>query len=80
MGFTCVTYNIQFGIGIDGRYDLDRIADAVLAWGDVDAIRKRVQEHFDAGADQVCLQVMPKAGGLLTPEDEVLLQELAPAA
>ncbi|MCB2080297.1 MAG: TIGR03620 family F420-dependent LLM class oxidoreductase [Novosphingobium sp.] len=58
----------------------DRIADAVLAWGDVDAIRKRVQEHFDAGADQVCLQVMPKAGGLLTPEDEVLLQELAKAA
>ena len=29
MGFTCVTYNIQFGIGIDGRYDLDRIVDAV---------------------------------------------------
>ena len=29
MAFTCVTYNIQFGIGIDGRYDLDRIADAV---------------------------------------------------
>jgi endonuclease/exonuclease/phosphatase family metal-dependent hydrolase len=25
----CATYNIQFGIGMDGRYDLPRIADAV---------------------------------------------------
>ncbi len=25
----CVTYNIQYGIGLDGRYDLGRIADAV---------------------------------------------------
>lgn len=29
MSFTCVTYNIQFGFGIDGHYDLDRIIDAV---------------------------------------------------
>lgn len=25
----CVTYNIQYGIGMDGKYDLARIADAV---------------------------------------------------
>lgn len=25
----CVTYNIQYGIGLDGRYDLSRIAEAV---------------------------------------------------
>jgi endonuclease/exonuclease/phosphatase family metal-dependent hydrolase len=25
----CATYNIQYGIGMDGRYDLGRIADAV---------------------------------------------------
>ena len=24
-----VTYNIQYGIGLDGRFDLGRIADAV---------------------------------------------------
>ncbi|TIV23825.1 MAG: EEP domain-containing protein, partial [Mesorhizobium sp.] len=24
-----VTYNIQYGIGLDGRYDVGRIADAV---------------------------------------------------
>ncbi|MEX0954677.1 MAG: endonuclease/exonuclease/phosphatase family protein [Rhizobiaceae bacterium] len=25
----CVSYNIQYGTGLDGRYDIDRIADAV---------------------------------------------------
>lgn len=29
MGFSCVTYNIQYGFGMDGSYDLDRIVDAV---------------------------------------------------
>ena len=35
----------------------DRLIDAVIAWGDVDAIVGRVRAHLDAGADQVCLQV-----------------------
>jgi len=56
-----------------------RAADALLAWGDADAIRARLQAHWDAGADQVAVQVMPKGGGLLTPEDEQVLQALAPA-
>jgi probable F420-dependent oxidoreductase len=37
----------------------DRLVDAVVAWGDVDAIRTRVQAHFAAGADHVCVQVLP---------------------
>ena len=37
----------------------DRLVDAVVAWGDLDAIRARVQEHHDAGADHVALQVLP---------------------
>jgi probable F420-dependent oxidoreductase len=37
----------------------DRIIDAIVAWGDVDAIRTRVQAHHDAGADHVCIQVLP---------------------
>ncbi|MCU1459835.1 MAG: hypothetical protein JWL73_3927 [Actinomycetia bacterium] len=37
----------------------DRLIDAVIAWGDVDAIAARVAEHRAAGADHVCLQVMP---------------------
>jgi hypothetical protein len=32
--------------------------DALFAWGDESAIAKRVQEHRDAGADHVCIQVL----------------------
>ncbi|HYK95986.1 MAG TPA: TIGR03620 family F420-dependent LLM class oxidoreductase [Candidatus Dormibacteraeota bacterium] len=35
----------------------DRLIDAVIAWGDVDAIAKRVRAHLDRGADHVCLQL-----------------------
>ncbi|MEA2639174.1 MAG: hypothetical protein QOF51_568, partial [Chloroflexota bacterium] len=34
------------------------LVDSVLAWGTLDAIRTRVQEHFDAGADHVSIQVL----------------------
>ncbi len=36
----------------------DRLVDALVVWGDEDAILARVQEHRDAGADHVCLQVL----------------------
>lgn len=42
----------------------DRLIDAVVAWGDLNVIRKRVQAHHAAGADHVCIQVLtadPKA-------------------
>jgi probable F420-dependent oxidoreductase len=35
----------------------DRLIDAVIASGDVDAIVARVRAHLDAGADQVCVQL-----------------------
>jgi probable F420-dependent oxidoreductase len=35
----------------------DAIIDAVVAIGDIDAIVKRVQDHLEAGADHVCVQV-----------------------
>lgn len=35
----------------------DRLLDAVVAWGDVDAIVARVKAHLDGGADHVCLQL-----------------------
>lgn len=35
----------------------DRLIDAVIAWGDVDAIVSRVQAHLDGGADHVCVQL-----------------------
>ncbi len=36
----------------------DRLIDALVAWGDLDAIRARIQDHLDAGADHVALHVI----------------------
>jgi probable F420-dependent oxidoreductase len=33
----------------------DRFLDAMVAWGDEGAIRARLDEHFQAGADHVCI-------------------------
>jgi probable F420-dependent oxidoreductase len=35
----------------------ERLIDAVMAIGDVDAIVRRVRAHIDAGADHVCVQI-----------------------
>jgi hypothetical protein len=36
----------------------DALVDAIVAWGDLDAVVARVRAHLDAGADHVCLQVL----------------------
>ena len=36
----------------------DRLVDALIGWGDEAAIAARVQQHRDAGADHVCVQVL----------------------
>jgi probable F420-dependent oxidoreductase len=42
----------------------DGVVDALVAWGDDDAIRARVEEHLEAGADHVVLQpIAPAASG-----------------
>jgi probable F420-dependent oxidoreductase len=38
----------------------NKLIDAMVAWGDLDAIRKRIGEHHAAGADHVCIQVLTK--------------------
>ena len=40
----------------------DGFIDSVMAWGNLDAITARIEEHFAAGANHVCLQVI--RGGL----------------
>ena len=40
----------------------DRFLDAIVAWGDEGAIRTRIQEHWDAGADHVCIQPISAQG------------------
>lgn len=36
----------------------DRLVDGIVACGDLDVAVARVQEHLDAGADHVCVQVL----------------------
>ena len=36
----------------------DKLVDAIVAWGSVERVAARVQEHLDAGADHVSLQVL----------------------
>jgi probable F420-dependent oxidoreductase len=37
----------------------DRLVDEIIAWGTPDTIAARVEEHLAAGADHVCIQVLP---------------------
>jgi probable F420-dependent oxidoreductase len=49
----------------------DRLIDALVAWGDDDAISRRLHQHLDAGADHVAVQVLPTGSGgngLLLPD------------
>ena len=36
----------------------NQLVDAIIAWGDLNAIRNRIREHHAAGADHVCIQVL----------------------
>jgi hypothetical protein len=42
----------------------DRLVDSIVAWGDVEAIGRRIRAHHDAGADHVCLHVVSAEPGL----------------
>lgn len=37
----------------------DALVDAIVAWGTLDQVAARVKAHLDAGADHVCVQVLP---------------------
>lgn len=54
----------------------DRLVDAIVAWGDEAAIAARIEAHYDAGADHVCIQPL-RADGLPGP-DLTVLEALAP--
>ncbi|HWP28898.1 MAG TPA: LLM class F420-dependent oxidoreductase [Chloroflexota bacterium] len=36
----------------------DRLVDAIVAWGDLDTVVRRIREHLAAGANHVCIQVL----------------------
>ena len=37
----------------------DRLIDAIVAWGDLDTVCKRIRDHQAAGANHVCIQALP---------------------
>lgn len=53
----------------------DRLVDSIVAWGDIDTIADRIQEHLDAGADHVAIQPLAEPGDLGLDQ----LRALAPA-
>lgn len=53
----------------------DHLMDSIIGWGDENALRKRIQEHFDAGADHVCF----KPVGPDKSTDMRIIELLAPA-
>jgi len=52
----------------------DRLVDGVIAWGDEKALRARLEEHWQAGADHICVQAI----GPGHVPDERVLSLLAP--
>ena len=60
----------------------NRLIDALVAWGDEDALVARIREHWQAGADHVCMQALhadPSKSTLDGPNID-LIQRLAPLA
>ena len=60
----------------------NRLVDTLVAWGDEDALVARVREHWQAGADHVCIQALyadPGKSTLDGPNIE-LIRHLAPLA
>ncbi len=56
----------------------DRLVDAIVVWGDEEAIADRIQAHRDAGANHVCIQPLRPDGG--PGPDERALEALAPSS
>jgi probable F420-dependent oxidoreductase len=84
LGLPNYTNNLRrFGWGDDDFADggTDALVDAIVAWGDEDAIVARVQAHVDAGADHVCVQVLdPNAAALPMPQWRTLAPALGAIA
>jgi probable F420-dependent oxidoreductase len=57
----------------------DRLVDSLVAWGDIEAIRARIRAHWEAGADQVCVQALHPDPTQARRVHEEALAQLAPA-
>ncbi len=54
----------------------DRFVDAVVAWGEPEVVRERLDAHLEAGADHVCIQAMVPGRAFRVDTDA--LRALAP--
>ncbi len=54
----------------------DRLVDAIVAWGDLDAVTSRIAAHHDAGADHVAVQVLAPRGELPLAQWRTLAEAL----
>ncbi|MEJ7934396.1 TIGR03620 family F420-dependent LLM class oxidoreductase [Sphingobium sp. AN558] len=52
----------------------DHLIDSIIGWGDENALRKRIDQHFDAGADHVCFKPVGPDNGT----DMRIVELLAP--
>jgi probable F420-dependent oxidoreductase len=74
MGLPNYLRNLRdFGFGDDDFTDggSDKLVDALVAWGDDAAIRQRIEAHYSAGADHVCIQPL-RPDGAVGPDLGVL--------
>jgi probable F420-dependent oxidoreductase len=71
---------LKFGLTPDDLLDggTDRFVDAAVAWGNLDAIARRIDEHLAAGADHVALQVVRPNGSELARDEWRRLARLIP--
>ena len=67
---------LGFGDGDLAGGGSDRLVDENIAWGDESRIRARLQQHWDAGADHICIQAINPDGS--RKPDERVLALLAP--
>jgi probable F420-dependent oxidoreductase len=51
---------LGFGDADFGDGGSDKLVDAIVAWGDLTAVSDRIRAHQSAGADHVCVQVLPR--------------------
>ncbi|MGH7868649.1 MAG: LLM class F420-dependent oxidoreductase [Candidatus Dormibacteraceae bacterium] len=67
----------EFGFGDKdfANHGSDRLVDAIVAWGSVETVAARVQEHLNSGADHVAIQPLDPKGGFGLEQ----LRRLAPA-
>ena len=56
----------------------DRLVDAIVAWGDETSVMKRIEAHWDNGADHVCIQALRADGE--NGFDQATIEALAPKA